>query len=230
MLALQGLSRRWGAFFLKDITLSLDKGEYFILLGPCGAGKTLLLESICGLWRLDKGKVFINHKDVSEMPPEKRDLGLIYQEPSLFSHLSIEKNIFYGLRTKRIYIDEKRAQMISFIRHTLEIDKLIELNNPTLLSGGEKQIISIVRTLFSFPNVLLLDEPFHSLDYKYQKLLAQILKTVNDKLNLPVIHVTHRLEEARAFSSKVGFMSEGRLLKIGSFSEVKEYLKDFYGI
>lgn len=230
MLVFQGLNRFWGKFSLKDINLSLEEKDYFVLLGPCGAGKTLLLEAISGLWVLDRGGIFLDGKDVAGFAPEKRNFGLIYQEPELFPHLSIEKNIFYGARAKNIVIDKEKKEIIEFIKKTLKLEELIVLKNPNILSGGQKQIISIARALFSFPSLLLLDEPFHSLDYRLQYNLNTALKEINQRMELPIIHVTHNLAEAQMLSSKTGFISEGRLLKTGSFSEVEVFLKDFYGI
>ena len=227
---MQGLNRNWGRFSLKNINLCLGEKEYFVLLGPCGAGKTLLLETICGLWKADKGKISVNGKDITHFPPEGRRFGLIYQEPSLFPHLTIEENIFYGIKVKKIKIDREKEEVIEFIKQILNLEELIKLNNPNILSGGQKQIVSVARALFSFPEVLLLDEPFHSLDYKLQSYLTKILKEINQRLKLTVIHVTHNLEEAEVFSSKTGFISGGELLKIGSFPEVKIFLKNFYGI
>jgi len=230
MLVLKELSRSWGDFSLKDINLSLKEKEYFVLLGPCGAGKTLLLETICGLWKPDKGKIFLRGKNITDFPPEDRGFGLVYQEPCLFPHLTIEENIFYSIKMKKIKIDREKKEIIEFIKKILNLEELIKLNNPNILSGGQKQIVSIARALFSFPDILLLDEPFHSLDYRLQKYLTKILKEINQKLRLTIIHVTHNLEEAELFSSKTGFISEGKLLKIGSFPEVKIFLKNFYGI
>ena len=227
---MQELSRRWGKFSLKKINLSLEEREYFLLLGPCGAGKTLLLEMICGLWEPDEGRLSIDGEDITRLPPEKRNFGLIYQEPFLFPHLSIEENIFYSLRAKKIKIDREKEQVIGFIKEILNLEELIKLNNPNILSGGQKQIVSVARALFSFPKVLLLDEPFHSLDYRLQRYLTKILKEINQRLKLTIIHVTHGLEEAELFSSKTGFVSDGRLLKIGSLSEIKIFIKNFYGI
>lgn len=230
MLVFQGLNRFWGKFSLKDINLSLQEKDYFVLLGPCGAGKTLLLEAISGLWVLDRGGIFLDGKDVTDFAPEKRNFGLIYQEAELFPHLSIEKNIFYGVGAKNIVIDKEKKEIIEFIKKTLNLEELITLKNPNILSGGQKQIISIARALFSFPSLLLLDEPFHSLDYRLQYYLTKALKEINQKMRLPIVHVTHNLAEAEMLSSKTGFISEGRLLKTGSFSEVEVFLKDFYGI
>lgn len=227
---MRGLSRSWGGFSLKDINLSLEAKDYFVLLGPCGSGKTLLLETICGLWKPDRGKTTVDGKDITNLPPERRNLGLIYQEPSLFGHLSIEENIFYGLRMKKIKIDREKKGIINFIKEILNLEEFIKLNNPNILSGGQKQIVSIARALFSFPRVLLLDEPFHSLDYKLQSYLTKILKEINQRLKLAIIHVTHNLEEVEAFGSKTGFISDGELLKVDSFPEVKIFLKNFYGI
>lgn len=230
MLVLQELNRKWGSFYLQDINLTVNEGEYFVLLGPCGSGKTLLLETICGFWQLTAGKIILDSKEVTACPPEKRNFSLVYQEPLLFPHLSIEENIFYGFKSRRIRLDNDKKQMMDSIKEILSLQELIDRKNPTILSGGQRQIVSIARALFSFPEVLFLDEPFHSLDYRLKCDMTDILKKIHGKFGLSVIHVTHNFDEAKNFSSRIGFISGGRILRIGNELAIKEFLKSFYHV
>ena len=230
MLLLKDINKNWGTFSLKNINLTIGSGEYFTLLGPCGAGKTLLLETLCGLWKIDGGTITLDDKDITNQEPEKRNFGLIYQESALFPHLSVEENILYGLNAKKIKLDTHKKEMMRLIKELLRLDPLIQLRNPIILSSGQRQMVSIARALLSFPKVLLLDEPFHSLDYKFKDYLTNALKSVHDKLTITIIHVTHNIEEVRFLSSRIGFIVGGEIIKIGTLQEIKEFLKQFYNV
>ena len=219
MIELKGVRRRWGGFSLKGITLRVERGEYFVLLGPCGAGKTLLLETIAGFWRPDEGEIWINGRDVTHIPPERRNVGFVYQEYGLFPHLSVKENISYGLRA-RGYSRKERERRVREVVEMLGIEELLDRGEVGSLSGGEKQKVALARALAVKPDVLLLDEPLHSLDYSSRERAYAMLKEVNRGLNLTVIHVTHDYSEARALADRIGVMNNGQLVQVDRPEEV----------
>jgi ABC-type sugar transport system ATPase subunit len=218
MLKIENLTRQWNGFQLKNISLNLKQGEYFILLGPCGAGKTLLLETMAGFWRPDKGKILLQDKDITNLPPENRKIGFVYQEGLLFPHLSVKENILFGLRVqkKSFQFQDKIDQFIDL----LDMKEIINQKNVLRLSGGEKQKVAMARALVWEPRLLLLDEPCHSLDYILREKVFRILKNLNHQLKIPIIHVTHDPIEANEMAQKIGVMDRGRVIKTGSVKQV----------
>ncbi|WP_461866704.1 tungstate ABC transporter ATP-binding protein WtpC [Thermococcus sp.] len=218
MLQVKSLSKDWKEFRLREISFEVKKGEYFIILGPSGAGKTLLLEVIAGIFSPDKGRIFMDGVDITELPPEKRGFAYIPQNYALFPHMTVYNNISYGLKirkTPKIEID-KRIKEISDI---LGIDHLLH-RKPKTLSGGEQQRVAIARALVIEPELLLLDEPFANLDVQTRGKLIDEMKRWRKELGFTALHVTHSFEEAISLGDRVGVMLDGQLIQVGTIREV----------
>ena len=218
MIRLENLTVKLKQFALSGISLEVQRGEYFIILGPTGAGKTLLMETIAGLRKSDAGAIFINDVDVTHMEPEKRKIGFVYQDYALFPHLSVKDNIAFGLncrRTPKADIATRLKQLSGL----LNIEPLLE-RKPQTLSGGEKQKIALARALSTDPEVVLLDEPISALDPQQRESVQNDLKDICKKLNRTFIHVTHNFEEAVTLGDRIAVFSEGRMIQSGTPDEV----------
>ncbi len=212
MIEIQNISRAWGTFQLRNISLSVAPGEYLVLLGPCGSGKTLLLETIAGLHTPDAGRVIIDGEDVTRRPPEKRRIGLVYQHYALFPHLSIRANIGYGLRYLGLNRSERRKRIQEMIE-LLGLHNLADRPDPRGLSGGEAQKIALARALAIHPRVLLLDEPFSSLDHQVRERIKATLPNIVRTRRIPVVHVTHDYTEAAALADRIAVFRNGRIIQ-----------------
>ena len=219
MIETRGISRTWGTFSLSDVSLSVDRGEYLVILGPCGAGKTLLLETIAGLHAPSSGSVLISGNDVTRLAPEKRRVGFVYQQQLLFPHLTVKQNIAYGLRYLRL---DSRAQekRVTEMIDLLDLHNIEDRRDPTSLSGGETQQVAIARALAIEPAALLLDEPLGSLDFTTRGNVLETLRDVARRTQVPVIHVTHDQVEAATLASRVAVINEGKIIQTGSVDDV----------
>jgi ABC-type Fe3+/spermidine/putrescine transport system ATPase subunit len=218
MLKIEYLKVELGDFRLKDINLEVTEGEYFILLGPTAAGKTVLLETIAGLNPLKQGKITLKGKDITAMSPEKRGISLVYQDHALFPHLSVKNNITYGLRLKKTSSAQIQASL-DWLNDLLGIGYLLE-RRPVSLSGGERQKVALARALSVKPQVLLLDEPLSALDPESRENIQHELQSIHRSLRSTIIHVTHDFEEAMSLGTRVAVIGEGRIQQIGSPEEV----------
>ncbi len=215
MIRIKELHRIWKEFKLAGINLEIADGEYFVILGPTGAGKTLLLELIAGFYRPDGGDIYIGDKNVTGLPPEKRNIGFVYQDYSLFPHMNAAKNIEFGMRMRGV----KNSDTVKKIAGYLNIGHLLHRYSQTL-SGGEQQRVALARVLVIDPDVLLLDEPLSALDPGTQDATRKILKSIHSDSNLTVIHVTHDQTEARILADRVAVMMDGRIVQVGTPDEV----------
>jgi len=234
MIEVRNICRTWGAFRLQGVSLTVSAGEYLVILGPCGSGKTLLLETIAGLHEPESGTILIEGKDVTRLPPERRRVGLVYQQYALFPHLSVRSNIAYGLRYRGLSRAERRRRTDEMI-DLFEIPYLANRRTPRGLSGGEAQKIALARALAVDPAVLLLDEPFSSLDQQVRRRLMATLPDIIRSRNVPVIHVTHDYTEAAALADRIAVMHRGRLIQTGPARTVfrrpkNRFVADFLGV
>ncbi|ANF22015.1 tungstate ABC transporter ATP-binding protein WtpC [Thermococcus piezophilus] len=218
MLEVKSISKDWKEFKLREITFGVKAGEYFIILGPSGAGKTVLLEIITGILEPDSGKVILDGKDVTGWPPERRSLAYIPQNYALFPHMSVYDNIAFGLKLRRLPKEEIKRK-VRDIAEVLGIDHLLH-RKPKTLSGGESQRVAIARALVIEPKLLLLDEPFANLDVQTRARLIGEMKRWRKELGFTALHVTHSFEEAVSLGDRVGVMLSGRLVQVGSIREV----------
>lgn len=218
MLQIENLSSRWGRFSLQNVEIAVEEGEYFVILGPTGAGKTLLLETVAGFHLPDRGRVLIGGEDVTHLPPEKRRVGFVYQDYMLFPHFTVRQNIEYGLRYCR-HPGTLRGGRVDEIASLLKIRHL--LGRSTLhLSGGEKQRVSLARALAVEPRLLLLDEPLSAIDQRFRLRLREDLAELHDKTGLTTVHVTHDHEEARAMARRLAVMNRGRVAATGTPEDI----------
>ena len=197
-----------------DVSLEIEQGELFVLLGPSGSGKSTILRLIAGLTHLNGGQISLNGRDVTSLPPQKRHTGFVFQNYSLFQHMTVSQNIGFGLEIQKV----PRAQRKARIQELLDLIEMREFGNrlPSQLSGGQQQRVAVARALAQNPDVLLLDEPFGALDVKIRGQLRQNLREIQKRLNVTAILVTHDQEEAFELADRIGIIDKGHLLEIGT--------------
>ncbi len=221
MIEVKGLCVDLGEFVLKDITLDIQEGEYFVILGPTGAGKTVLLESIAGLYPVKSGEIWLRGKDVTGVEPEKRRISIVYQDHVLFPHLSVKDNIVFGLRMNKATIEEQKNR-INWVAELLGISNLLH-RRPDTLSGGEKQKVALGRAIVTQPELLLVDEPLSALDPETRESVQQELRQLHKALGITILHVTHDFEEAISLGNRIAVVGEGRLMQVGTPEEVFQH-------
>ncbi len=211
MLKLKNVSKDWKEFKIENIELEVKKNEYFVILGPSGAGKTLLLETIAGIHIPDSGRIYMDGIDVTELPPERREIAYIPQNYALFPHMSVYDNIAYGLKIR------KAGNIDETVRRLAEVLGIVHLLNrkPKTLSGGEQQRVAIARALAVQPKILLLDEPFSNLDVQIRSKLMEEIKRWRREFEFTAVHVTHNFEEAFCLADRIGIMLNGRIVQVG---------------
>jgi molybdate/tungstate transport system ATP-binding protein len=233
MITIDNVSHEWGEFSLKKITLSVNKGEYFVILGPTGAGKTLILETIAGFYMPREGHILLDGKDVTDLPPEKRNIGLVYQDYSLFPHMTVEENIAFGLKMRRI----PKKEVETKVQSTMDSVDITHLKTrfPSTLSGGEQQRVAVARALVIDPDILLLDEPLSALDPRTRESLREELKRIHKVRGMTTIHVTHDQTEALALADQIAVILKGEVIQVDTsfkvFNEpVNERIAIFVGM
>ena len=211
---------------LKEISLSIGKGEFITLLGSSGCGKTTTLRIIAGLEMPDSGQVFLEGKDVTDLPPEARNVNTVFQNYALFPHMTVADNIGYGLKLKKV----PKAEIKKRVSEMLELVQLpgYEKRKPSELSGGQRQRVAIARSLINNPKVLLLDEPLGALDLQLRRTMQIELKKLQKKLGITFIYITHDQEEAINMSDRIAVMNHGNFEQIGSPDEIYNHPKTSY--
>jgi ABC-type Fe3+/spermidine/putrescine transport system ATPase subunit len=218
VVSIKNVTKKFGSFTANDnITLDIFN-EYFTLLGGSGSGKTTLLRIIAGLESSGDGKVFINGKDVTDLPPYARNVGMVFQNFLLFPHMTVEKNVAFPLRMRRVAPD-KQAELVSWVLDMLHIEQYRN-RYPNQLSGGQQQRVALARGLVSRPSVLLLDEPLANLDRELRREMETELRRYRDELGIPFIYVTHNQEEALIMSDRIGVMRDGRFEQVAATADV----------
>lgn len=229
-LRLTGIKKQFGAFQALDgIDLGIRKGEFLCLLGPSGCGKTTLLRILAGLEQQDAGQLTMAARDIGRLPPAQRDYGIVFQSYALFPNLTVADNIGYGLRTARAEKARRVAELIDLVG-------LPGANNkfPAQLSGGQQQRVALARALATSPSLLLLDEPLSALDAQVREHLRRELRTLQQKLGVTTIMVTHDQEEALALADTIAVMRAGKIEQVGSPETIyrqpsSRFVADFVG-
>jgi len=218
MIEVKNLYVDLGEFVLTDISLNIEEGEYVIILGPTGAGKTVLLESIAGLYPVKSGEIWLRGKEVTRVEPEKRKISIVYQDHVLFPHLSVKDNIVFGLRMHKAKADEKKDRL-DWVTQLLGISNLLH-RRPDTLSGGEKQKVALGRAIITQPELLLVDEPLSALDPETREGVQQELRQLHRALEITILHVTHDFEEAIALGNRIAVIGGGHLMQVGTPEEI----------
>ena len=213
---------------LHDINFTIEDGQFFVLLGPSGAGKTTTLRCIAGLEKIDNGSILFNDESVTEDQPASRDVCFVFQQYSLYPHYSVYENLAFPLRSPMRKLPEEEIKTkVESIASMLKISNKLN-NKATQLSGGEMQRVAIGRALVREPNLYLMDEPLSSLDAKLRESLRVELKNIQTNLNSTILYVTHDQAEATTLADKIGVLKEGHLVQIGTPEEIYENPNSIY--
>ncbi len=213
---------------LHDINFTIEDGQFFVLLGPSGAGKTTTLRCIAGLEKIDNGSILFNNESVTEDQPASRDVCFVFQQYSLYPHYSVYENLAFPLRSPMRKLPEEEIKTkVENIASMLKISNKLN-NKATQLSGGEMQRVAIGRALVREPNLYLMDEPLSSLDAKLRESLRVELKNIQTNLNATILYVTHDQAEATTLADKIGVLKEGHLVQIGTPEEIYENPNSIY--
>ncbi len=231
----RGVAKRYGATpAVRDLSFTVARGEFFSLLGPSGCGKTTTLRLLAGFETADEGEIRLFGEVVNQRRPYERDLAMVFQNYALFPHLSVERNVAFGLEQRKRPAPEIRDR----VRSALELVRLdpaiYSTRQPSELSGGQRQRVALARALVLEPRVLLLDEPLGALDLKLRKEMQVELKALNQQLGVTFIHVTHDQEEALAMSDRIAVMNQAEIAQLGTPAEIYEnprtaFVADFIG-
>jgi len=232
MLQIKNLSKSLGPFELQSINLDIYEGEYFILVGPTGAGKTVLLELIAGMYQPDQGEIWFNTKNLCSLSPEQRNIGFVYQDYALFPHLTVKGNIEFGLNFCQVEPSEKKRRLESTVSF-LKIEHLLD-RFPSTLSGGEQQRTALARALVTSPRILLLDEPLSALDPQIKRGFQEELARIHEATGTTTLHITHDFAEAMTLGDRVGVLHNGELVQVGEPGHVfrhpnSRFVADFVG-
>ena len=232
MIEIKNLSIDLGEFFLKDVNLAIGDGEYFVILGPTGAGKTVLIECIAGLHRIKKGEIWLDQNEITHLTPEERNTGYVPQDYVLFPFLNVLDNIAFGLKQAK-YTKPKIQERVKHLASLMGISHLLSRDTRSL-SGGEKQRVAIARALAPSPRLLLLDEPLSALDSRTSKHLRLELQRIHRQLGVTTLHITHDLMEAVEIADRVAVIQNGRVEQVAEpekllFYPQGEGVSDFIG-
>ena len=227
------LCKRFGdTTVFENIDFSIEKGEFITLLGPSGCGKSTLLRSLAGLNKVDAGEIWVDQENITDIGPQLREIGMVFQSYALFPNMTVIDNVAFGLKMKGINKTEARAEAKRMI-DLVELDGK-ELFYPRALSGGQRQRVALARALVVKPRILLLDEPLSALDAKIRKSLRQQILNIQRELNLTTVFVTHDKEEAMLLSDRIFLMNEGAIVQQGKPEEIytkpaNEFVASFMG-
>jgi putrescine transport system ATP-binding protein len=232
-LRIESVTKRFGEFIaVNDVSLDVKRGEIFCLLGGSGSGKTTLLRMLAGFETPTSGRIYIDGQDMSEIPPYDRPVNMMFQSYALFPHMTVEKNVAFGLEQERLGKDDIRRR----VGEILEIVKMTQFmgRKPHQLSGGQRQRVALARALVKRPKLLLLDEPLAALDRKLREHTQFELINIQEQLGVTFVVVTHDQEEAMTLSTRMGVMNHGQIVQVGTPTDIYEFpatkfVADFIG-
>jgi putative spermidine/putrescine transport system ATP-binding protein len=219
--SMHGVTKRFGdVVAVDDVDLDVRPGEFFSMLGPSGSGKTTMLRMIAGFEAPTEGRILLHGDDVTRLPPFDRDVNTVFQDYALFPHMTVELNVAYGLKVKRVPKAERRVR----VRQALEQVRLagFERRRPNQLSGGQRQRVALARALVNRPSVLLLDEPLGALDLKLREEMQVELKQIQERVGITFVFVTHDQQEALTMSDRIAVFAAGRIEQVGTPVEIYE--------
>ncbi len=232
-LTLRGLSKHYGSFVAVDqVSLEVEQGEFLTLLGPSGSGKTTILMAVAGFVAPSAGSILLDGSDITPLPPEKRNFGMVFQGYALFPHMTVAENVGFPLRVRGL----SRADRDAKVRAALDLVQLGQFADrlPKQLSGGQQQRVALARALVFDPSLLLLDEPLSALDKKLRAELQEELKALHQRVGRTFVNVTHDQEEALSMSDRIAILNHGKLIQHGAPAELYErprtrFVADFLG-
>lgn len=226
MLEIRNLSITLGEFKLVDVSLQVREGEYFVVLGPTGAGKTVLVECIAGIHKPPKGEIYLDGERIDHLKPEERGIGYVPQDYALFPHMTVKDNIAFGLRIRKAppsHIEETVERLVNLLR----IKHLLN-RHPETLSGGEKQRVALARALAINPRLMLLDEPLSALDEQTREELCRELKRIHKETGMMMIHISHNLEETFSLADRICILNEGKVMAVGEPDELLNHPPNYF--
>lgn len=218
---MKNISVKAGTFMLKNISLDLELNSYMVLLGRTGSGKTTLLETIAGIRRPEKGRIIMKDRDITYLPPHRRNIGYVSQHSDLFPHFSVEKNLAFGLDNLKTIDSHARKEKIRDFTDKFSLGHR-KNEKASVLSGGESRRAALARAIITSPDLLLLDEPLGMLDISSKEQMFELIMRIKNDLEIPVIHVTHDPREALHINDRCGVMKNGRLIFDSTAKELKD--------
>lgn len=223
--SIQNAVKRYGDFTAVDgVSLDIEPGEFFTLLGPSGCGKTTLLRMIAGFNTIEGGDIFFNEQRINNIEAHKRDIGMVFQNYAIFPHLTVEDNVAYGLKARKVPNRELEERVMEALE-LVQISSLKE-RRPNELSGGQQQRVALSRAFVIEPGLLLMDEPLSNLDAKLRVEMRLVIKQLQRSLGITTIYVTHDQEEALAISDRIAVMNKGKIVQVGSPAEIYLHPQD----
>jgi iron(III) transport system ATP-binding protein len=230
---LKGITKNFGTLTaIDDVSLIIEEGEFFTLLGPSGCGKTTLLRTIAGFHAPEAGEIRFGDRVVNHVPPHRRETGMVFQNYALFPHLSVYDNVAYGLRARKVPRDEMADRIVTILK-SVQLEGL-EQRLPSQLSGGQQQRVALARALVISPQILLMDEPLSNLDAKLRVSMREEIRSIQKRLGITTIYVTHDQEEAMAVSDRIAILCRGRVEQVGTpagiyFRPASRFSAEFMG-
>ena len=216
---IENAQKRYGDnIIIENLSLDIKQGEFFTLLGPSGCGKTTLLRMIAGFNSIEKGDFYFNEKRINDLDPAKRNIGMVFQNYAIFPHLTVEQNVEFGLKNRKVSKEEMKVETDKFLK-LMQIDEYRD-RMPERLSGGQQQRVALARALVIKPDVLLMDEPLSNLDAKLRVEMRTAIKEIQNSIGITTVYVTHDQEEAMAVSDRIAVMKDGEIQHLGQPKDI----------
>ena len=216
---IENAQKKYGDNIIIDnLSLDIKQGEFFTLLGPSGCGKTTLLRMIAGFNSIENGNFYFNEKRINDLDPAKRNIGMVFQNYAIFPHLTVEQNVEFGLKNRKVSKEEIKVETDKFLK-LMQIDEYRD-RMPERLSGGQQQRVALARALVIKPDVLLMDEPLSNLDAKLRVEMRTAIKEIQNSIGITTVYVTHDQEEAMAVSDRIAVMKDGEIQHLGQPKDI----------